>query len=174
MKILLCLSTLCMCFQPAFAFDAEGTKSETPIVDIALDRSGQLDLRTLNAAGQPLANQVVWIEYGQQQVCQLRTTNKGFGRVQKLRPGIHTVRSGNHVIACRFWNANTAPPNAVKRLALVVPSDNGLTRSQYGPGPVMIGPVFAATALTAAAVATVLIAKGGSSDSSPAVIPASP
>ena len=50
--------------------------------------------------------------------------------VRGLRPGLHAIVTPTGTMACRLWNADTAPPTATAIPAVV--SDTEIIRGQFG------------------------------------------
>lgn len=188
-----CLSVIAMvCMAvPAQAFNEQVTATpKAQVSDVVLTDSGDFLGLVVADDGNPRANVPVRVYFNDTVVAEAKTDASGRYFVRGIRTGLHLVRTSTTEQACRFWNANSAPPSA--RQALVTSSQTSIVRGQYacgedcgegcdggmlGGGCGLLGGAgvgtFAAVGLFAG-VTAVTIASSTKSSKSQANVPASP
>ena len=65
------------------------------------------------------ASRKVPLSFSGQAVAEGQSGDRGTVRFSSLRPGLHQVHAGGATDTVRLWNDGTAPPQAVRRLAIV-------------------------------------------------------
>lgn len=147
----------------------EQPSGSSRIGDVRLAAENSVTLRLVDASGQPVAGQPVRISFNRQTVARAGSDAKGRVTITKLRTGIHVVTVADTASVYRFWTAETAPPNALRHPAVVLPGKQ--IRGQYTPAP-MVGPVLIGTGIAATALVVVLVGKSSASNNQPS--PSSP
>lgn len=103
------------------------------LTDVALSDAGQLAGKTVDQNGAAVAGQQVRIVFQKRVVATAISDRSGGFIVQKLRGGVHTVRTAFGDETCRFWTVKAAPPAAKKHLVLVC--DKNAVRAQCADEP---------------------------------------
>jgi hypothetical protein len=98
--------------------------------DVALNAGGLLKGTVLNAEAQPVAGVAVNVLHEDRIVATAISDGQGEFGVKGLRNGAHIVRVGSREQSVRLWSTNTAPPEAVENIAIVV--DEEVVRGQMG------------------------------------------
>lgn len=80
--------------------------------NFVLGEGGVMNGDVRNAAGQPLSNARVTVSQSGQQVAVTQTDQEGMFSIGGLREGQHVVTAGNESRVYRFWNPESAPPQA--------------------------------------------------------------
>ncbi|MCA9085133.1 MAG: carboxypeptidase regulatory-like domain-containing protein [Planctomycetaceae bacterium] len=157
----------------AVAQDRTNPVAETPehaVRDVVLDADQTLELTIVNISGNPQPQASVEIRFQETRIAVAVTDEHGRIRVSGMRPGVHVVTVDGQHHTLRLWTQDTAPPNAIRRPALI--ADESLWMGQYGPGMYGAGPGMLAVGVTTIAVVAVLAGKSSSNDS--VLAPASP
>jgi hypothetical protein len=139
------------------------------IRDVRLNDEGMIQLQLLNSQGQGLSDVDVSLLFEDRTVATGTTDKNGSLAFKGLRPGIHVAQAGGGREILRLWNHDTAPPQAINRVAIV--SDEKIVRGQIGiftpdpnaphqgPGYTFGGQTINPLTLGAIAVATVAVVK---------------
>jgi len=115
----------------AFSEPARPTTA-VPVADVVLTDGGDFLGLVVAADGNPRVNIPVRVYHNDAVVAEAKTDVSGRYYVRGIRSGMHVVRTSTTEQACRFWNAQTAPPSA--RQALVTSSQTSIVRGQYACG----------------------------------------
>lgn len=144
-------------------------QQNSQIRDVRLNDEGMLQLQLLNSQGQGLSGVDVSLLFEDRTVATGTTDKNGSLAFKGLRPGIHVAQAGAGREILRVWNHDTAPPQAINRVAIV--SDEKIVRGQIGiftpdpnappqgPGYTFGGQTINPLTLGAIAVATVAVVK---------------
>jgi hypothetical protein len=124
-----------------------------PANDVALRSGGLLVGQVVDPQGAAKAGALVSIRQGEHEVVRTTTDTNGVFAAQGLRGGEYQLVTEEGSCECRFWAADTAPPNA--RPAALVVAGNDVVRGQYGAGG-MIGWMKAHPYITAGTVAAAI------------------
>ncbi len=102
---------------------AEGPKplpeAAAKVKDVRLAQGGVLELQLVDQQGNGIGNVPVRLSFSGQAVAEGQSDDRGTVRFSSLRPGLHQVHAGGATDTVRLWNDGTAPPQAVRRLAIV-------------------------------------------------------
>lgn len=135
MKFSSCRSSICVALSmvmligsPVLATEAVAVRS----TDYLLGQKGVLVGSVLNQQGQPAAGLPVQVLHDGRVIATVYSNEQGEFSVESLRNGVHTVQLGATQQPVRFWTNASAPPTAVKRMAIVV--DEEVVRGQCGEG----------------------------------------
>lgn len=107
------------------------------VLDVSLDKAGNLTGFVVDSQGKPLANEAVSVLQGRTVVAKATTDAKGRFQVTGLKGGVYGIQSAKGMMAYRVWTT-TAAPKASKQFAVVV-KDNNLVRAQDDLGGVLGG-----------------------------------
>ncbi len=102
------------------------------IVDVALGAGGTVTGRVIDDQGIGIANAVVSIRQGDQEIAKTLTDKNGLYVVNNLRGGVYDVVAAGGRGVFRFWAPETAPPSG-RDVAIVV-SGSAVVRGQLGWG----------------------------------------
>ncbi|MFO0426451.1 MAG: hypothetical protein ACK526_07790 [Planctomyces sp.] len=105
-------------------------QQSSQIRDVRLNDEGMLQLQLLNSQGQGLSGVDVSLMFEDRTVATGTTDKNGALAFRGLRPGIHVAQAGAGREILRLWNHDTAPPQAINRVAIV--SDEKVVRGQIG------------------------------------------
>jgi hypothetical protein len=168
------------CLAPA-GQAGEGTESlsgeqPTPITsaDIILGDGGVLHGAMVSPEAQPVKGVKVHVRSGDRIVATTTTDDRGRFEVRGLRKGLHSIQAGNQQQIVRFWDEQSAPPKALRSLAIV--SGDRVVRGQAGLGGLIgagggagIGGVGLGTVglAVAGATGTVMIVDEATKDTTP-------
>ena len=104
-----------------------------PVVrDVQLRAEGNLTARIVNLQGHPVTGEQVLVIFQGKNIATVVSDDDGLVAVRGLRPGLHAIVTSTSTTACRFWNADSAPPSAAPLPAIV--SDEEIIRGQAGGG----------------------------------------
>lgn len=142
---------------PQISYGAKGdarpaASNRAPVRDIALAPNGQLRGHVIDAQGNGLAGQSVWLLNAERVLGETKTDAQGQFQFANVNGGMYEVRTREGQSFYRAWTPNTAPPAATKN-ALVVESK--VARGQMGGGPIMrtLGNPWVLGGIVAAAIA---------------------
>ncbi len=102
------------------------------VQDVQLRAQGTLTARIVDLQGNPVVGEHVSVMFQEKEIAALVSDDDGFASVSGLRPGLHAIVTPTGTTACRFWNADSAPPSATSVPAIV--SDEQIIRGQMGGG----------------------------------------
>ncbi len=108
----------------------DNAERESVVQDVKLRAGGILTARIVNAQGDPIVGEHVSVMFQGKEIAAVVSDEDGFATASDLRPGLHAIATPTGVSACRFWNADTAPPTATSVPAVV--SDTEVVRGQFG------------------------------------------
>ena len=120
------LSMVMLVGSPVLAAEAVAVRS----TDYLLGHNGVLVGNVVNQQGRPAAGLPVQVLHDGRVVATAYSNEQGEFAVESLRHGTHTVQLGQSLQPVRFWSNASAPPSAVKRMAIVV--DEEVVRGQCG------------------------------------------
>lgn len=128
-----------MLFSPAITF--AGQTSPTPLPNsveksvqlhnVQLKAGGSLVGQYVSAVGQPVAGVKIAIKMGKVSKG-VQTDAQGRFEITGLTGGRAFFHIGEEVFAAQLWSEGTAPPNALKTIALVKTGDADTVRGQNG------------------------------------------
>ncbi len=104
--------------------------TDSGIQDVQLREGGILTSRVVDLQGNPVVGEQVAVEYNGKQIASSVSDQDGLVAISGLRPGMHFIVTPMGGTACRFWNADAAPPSAISTPAIV--SDAEVIRGQFG------------------------------------------
>lgn len=144
---LLCQPALASLPDEAAPASSDTTRAvQSAIQDIALRDGGLLITRVVDLQGQPVVGELVTVSFQGQVVASSTSDDDGLVAIRGLRAGPHKVETSTTVMACRLWEAETAPPSALTLPAIV--ADAEVIRGQFGgfnlPQVVVLGTAIAA------------------------------
>lgn len=123
--------------------------AESVMQDVKLAQGGILTARVVDLQGKPVVSEHVSVMFQGKEIAALISDSRGVVAVRGLRPGLHAIVTPTGTMACRLWNADTAPPTATAIPAVV--SDTEVIRGQFGafnlPQIVVLGAAAAGIAL---------------------------
>lgn len=101
------------------------------VQDVQLREGGILTTRVVDAQGNPVVGEPVFVEFKGKQIASSVSDDDGLVAITGLRPGLHAITTSmGTTTACRFWSEGSAPPSAVSVPAVV--SDAEVIRGQFG------------------------------------------
>lgn len=103
---------------------------ESVVQDVRLQAEGMLTTRVVDLQGNPVVGEHIAVMYRGKEVAASVSDEEGVAAVSGLRPGLHAIVTPTGTTACRFWNADSAPPSATDFPAVV--SDEQIIRGQLG------------------------------------------
>jgi hypothetical protein len=106
------------------------SEREAVVQDVKLRAGGILTARIVDGQGAPIVGEHVSVMFQGKEVAAVVSDEDGFATASDLRPGLHAIATPAGISACRFWNADTAPPTATSVPAVV--SDTEVVRGQFG------------------------------------------
>jgi hypothetical protein len=109
---------------PALAFPSQPTRS---VSDIALDETGALNGRVVDAQGRGIANIPLQIGRDGQVVASTVTGSRGQFTARQLVGGVYDISTPNGQATYRIWPANAAPPIAARSIQI---TDGQIIRGQ--------------------------------------------
>ena len=132
---------------------------ESVVQDVQLRTKGILTARVVDLQGNPVVGEHVSVTFQGKEIAAAISDEDGFAAVSGLRPGVHAIVTPTGTTACRFWNADAAPPSATSVPAVV--SDEQIIRGQLGAFNL---PMFVALATSVAALIVAIDAENNASD----------
>ena len=132
---------------------------ESVVQDVRLQAEGRLTTRVVDLQGNPLIGEHVSVMFQGKEIAAVVSDEDGVAEVGGLRPGLHAIVTPTSTTACRFWNADSAPPSATSMPAVV--SDERVVRGQLGAFNL---PQFVTLAAAAGALVLALDAENKASD----------
>ena len=105
-------------------------QAESVMQDVKLAQGGILTARVVDLQGKPVVSEHVSVMFQGKEIAALISDSRGVVVVRGLRPGLHAIVTPTGTMACRLWNADTAPPTATAIPAVV--SDTEIIRGQFG------------------------------------------
>ena len=134
--------------------DVPAAQVESVMQDVKLAEGGILRARVVDLQGKPVVGEHVSVMFQGNEIAALISDPNGVVSVRGLRPGLHAIVTPTGTMACRLWNADTAPPTATAIPAVV--SDTAVIRGQFGSFnlPMIVVLAVAASSLVLAIDAT--------------------
>ena len=132
---------------------------DSVVLDVQLRTKGILTARVVDLQGNPVVGEHVSVTFQGKEIAAAVSDEDGFAAVSGLRPGLHAIVTPTGTTACRFWNADAAPPSATSVPAVV--SDEQIIRGQMGAFNL---PMFVAFTVAAGALIVALDAENNASD----------
>ena len=117
--------------------------------DVRLAQGGALELQLVDQQGNAIGEVPVSLSFSGQRVAEAQSDDRGTVRFSNLRPGLHVVHAGGTTDTVRLWNDGTAPPHAVRRLAVV--AGEQVVRGQSPVNTLGLGGVSGGTLVLGAA-----------------------
>lgn len=102
----------------------------TVINDVALDDSGQLVGRVVDAQGQPRDGVLVVLRQGHREVARTTTDARGQFTLANIPGGLYQLDAGSTRAVYRIWDAQLAPPQT-RPLAVLVSDATTVVRGHH-------------------------------------------
>lgn len=155
--VLVCLGVILP--KHCHAISPSGGNPKLTITDVALQEGGILRGQALDANGAAKSGVSISVKWQNRPVAETITNSEGQFEVAGLRGGLHTITSDRGIAACRFWAANTSPPNVQSNLLLVSEQTvvRGNARKRYAIASLLSNPYFMALAIGTAVIIPVAI-----------------
>ena len=128
------LAAVC-CPSRLFAGQATGPKKIS--TDVILTDGGVLRGAIVTPEGRPVAGVKIDVRSEQKVIASVKSDEKGRFEIKRLRRGLHSIHAGQQQKLVRLWDAKTAPPKALKSLAIV--ESDEVTRGQDGIAGLLSG-----------------------------------
>ncbi|MEJ7593568.1 MAG: carboxypeptidase-like regulatory domain-containing protein [Planctomycetaceae bacterium] len=135
------------------------SEHESVMQDVKLATGGILTARIVDPQGNPVVGEQVSVMFQGKEIASVVSDPDGVAAVSGLRPGLHAIVTPTGTIACRLWNADTAPPTATAVPAIV--SDSEIIRGQLGAFNL---PMFVVLATAVGALVVAIDAKNSADD----------
>ncbi|MEO8497160.1 MAG: carboxypeptidase-like regulatory domain-containing protein [Planctomycetota bacterium] len=125
------------------------------IRDVELLAGGELAGQVVDGTGQPQAGQSIVVQQSGGEPIRTRTDQVGRFRLNGVHAGLCRIEYGEDLLACRCWQANTAPPAAKDQLLLI--TGESVERGQRCIGDLLSGPVLIGLIIAAAVVIPIAV-----------------
>ena len=121
-----------VCAMPVNAVEKTQAVAEAPVKvrDVRLAEGGLLAMQVVDSKNAAMADVPVVLEFQNKQVAAARTDENGMVTFKGVHPGQHKIQTENGQQMVRLWEGDSAPPGAVKKLA--VTTDSRIIRGQAG------------------------------------------
>lgn len=116
---------------------------ESVVQDVQLHAKGVLTTRVVDLQGNLVVGAHISVMYQGKEIATAVSDDEGVAAISGLRSGLHAIITPTSTTACRFWDAESAPPSATSVPAVV--SDEQIIRGQLGAFNVPMFVVLAAS-----------------------------
>jgi hypothetical protein len=99
---------------------------------VKLSEGGVLEMQLVDQSNRPIQDVAVELQFEGKRVATARSDKTGTVRFVRVRAGQQTIQAGDNVKIVRLWKGDSAPPEAVTRLA--VTTEERIVRGQGGGG----------------------------------------
>lgn len=129
---------------------AESARASINIMDVALDKDGNLLGQVLDLQGVPMAQTTVAVVQQGEVLATTQTDAQGRYTFAGMKTGFYQVVTDQGLTVCRVWTAETAPPSAltetlvVDGLQTVRGGMNGRSWGSFLSNPWVLGGIVAA------------------------------